>query len=129
MSKSEFYTKSFTWGIILSLIGVFVCGALMVFGYKPKKYNNCYYIAVGKNWGGLEFGWFFLTDTNESDFIKNHELGHAYQNIKYGPITVILWVIAACRYQVKRLGVKLDYYSWWYESEANTIGSTISSNK
>ena len=125
MTKSKFYKLSFTWGIILSFLGVLVCGALMLAGYKPKKYDNCYYIAVGKNWGGLEFGWFFLTDTNESTFIKNHELGHGYQNIKYGPLTFILWIIAAARYQLKHLGVKIDYYKWWYEAEANTIGNKI----
>lgn len=125
MTRKKFYSLSFTWGIVLSAIGLIVCVALMCIGYKPKKYNNCYYIAVGKNWGGLEFGWFFLTDSNESTFIKNHELGHAYQNIKYGPVTFLLWLVAAGRYWMKQAGVKLDYYSWWYESEANVIGNQL----
>ena len=32
-----FYVLSFTWGIIMSLIGAIVFLVLMCIGYKPKK--------------------------------------------------------------------------------------------
>lgn len=125
MTRSEFYRRSFTWGLPLSLIGAIVCGVLMIRGYKPKRYGYCYYIAIGKSWGGLELGWFFLTDKNETEFIKNHELGHGYQNTRYGFIMPILSILSACRYWLKQLGVKIDYYSWWFEKEACEIGNEV----
>lgn len=122
MSKSRFYKLSFTWGLPLSLIGVIVCGVLMLAGYRPKRYGHCYYIAIGKPWGGLEFGWFFLVDKRETEELLCHELGHGYQNTKYGPAMLILWVISAARYWVKRYGANIDYYAWRHESEATEIG-------
>ena len=101
----------------------------MLFGYRPKQYDNCYYIAVGHNWGGLEFGWFFLSDKEEDASIKNHELGHGYQNIKYGLFTFILWLIATPRYWLKQFGCTFDYYNWWYEKQANKIGNKIMEEK
>lgn len=125
MSKSKFYKLSFTWGLPLSLLGVIVCGALMIAGYRPKRYGHCYYIAIGKAWGGLEFGWFFLVDKREPEYLKNHELGHGYQNTRYGPGMLILWLIAAVRYWLQRCGVALEYYGWRFESEATEIGYKV----
>ena len=129
MRKSVFYILSFTWGLPLSLIGVMVCGVLMLAGYRPKRWGHCYYIAIGKSWGGLEFGWFFLVDKNETAYIKNHELGHGYQNTRFGFIMPALWIISACRYWLKQLGVPIAYYSWWYEMQANQIGQKVMGEK
>ena len=35
-----FYVLSFTWGIIMSLIGAVVFLVLMCIGYKPEKYKH-----------------------------------------------------------------------------------------
>ena len=125
ITRKEFYVKSFTWGLPLSLIGVLVCFTLMILGYKPKRYGYCYYIPIGESWGGLELGWFFLTDKKESIFIKNHELGHAYQNLRYGFVMPFLSLISAVRYWLKQLGLPIDYYAWSFESEASKIGEEI----
>lgn len=124
ISKRKFYILNFTWGIALSFFGVLICGALVLCGYKLKRHGYCYYIEIGdKKWGGLEFGWFFLANKNASEYTKNHELGHGYQNCKYGFAMPIFWVISACRYWAKnKFGVKLDYYGWFYEKEATDIG-------
>lgn len=55
-----FYILSFTWGIIMSLIGSIVALALIIAGYKPKLFYHNIYFVVGKGWGGLELGPFFL---------------------------------------------------------------------
>lgn len=120
LTKKQFYLLSFTWGLPISLAGVIVCGILMCFGYKPKKFGHCYYIAIGKNWGGFELGWFFLIDKRETEFLKQHETGHGYQNAcLFGWFMPVLCVISAIRYWLQRFGVKLDYYAWWFEGDAS----------
>ena len=99
IGKAKFYLLSFTWGLPMSLAGAAVCGVLMCFGYRPRKYGHAYYIAIGESrWGGLEFGWFFLTSKNGSESIKRHELGHAYQNACIlGWVSPIFSIISAVR--------------------------------
>jgi hypothetical protein len=125
LNKFWFYILSFTWGLPMSLVGVVVFLVLRLCGYKAQKYGHCYHIAVGKNWGGLELGWLFLTDEKCSDFTMKHELGHGYQNCLFGPFMVILSLISACRYWLNRWGMKLDYYKWWFEAQANEIGKKV----
>lgn len=126
ISKKTFYLLSFTWGLPMSIIGAIVCGVLMLCGYKPQKYGHCYYIAIGNGWGGLELGWFFLVSNPEKESIKKHELGHGYQNAcLFGWFMPILSIISACRYWLKKAGIKIDYYAWWFEKRANEIGEEI----
>ena len=126
LKKWQFYLLSFTFGLPLSLAGVLVCGVLVLCGYRVKRYRHLYYIAIGKSWGGLEFGWFFLVSIPEAESTKRHELGHGYQNAcKYGFVMPVFWLIAAARYWLRRLGAPIDYYAWWFEAEANDIGEKL----
>ena len=129
MKRWQFYLLSFTWGLPMSLLGLIVFVALLCFGKRPRRFGHAYYMSIGrKPWGGLEFGWFFLVDGADNEFIKRHELGHGYQNCVYGPIYPILWFIAIVRYWLKRWGAKFDYYGWWLEKEANKIGMEVMRN-
>ena len=126
LDKKQFYLLSFTWGLPMSLVGVLVCAVLMVFGYKPKKYGHCYCIAIGERWGGLELGWLFLVSKTSGESTYKHELGHAYQNAcMFGWAMPIFSIISACRYWLRHWGVKIDYYKWFFESQANDIGAYI----
>ena len=126
INTRKFYVLSFTWGLPMSLIGLVVCGVLMCFGYKPKRYGNCFHIEIGKGWGGVNFGWFFLTDKGASERTKNHELGHGYQNAcLLGWAFPVFSIISAARYWLKRIGVKFSYYGWWFEKQANEIGAEV----
>ena len=126
VTRRKFYILSFTWGLPMSLMGCVVFAVLRCFGKKPKRYGHAYYMTIGKSWGGLELGWFFLTDGRETEFIKRHELGHAYQNACIlGWVYPIFWLIAIVRYWLKRFGVKIRYYEWWLESQANVIGGEV----
>lgn len=94
-----FYIASFTYGIIMTLIGCFVCLALLISGHKPKRFHHVIYFEVGKNWGGVELGCFFLTDTTPSLHTKQHESGHGIQNVWLGPLMPFLVCIpSAARY-------------------------------
>jgi hypothetical protein len=126
LKRWQFYLLSFTWGLPMSLMGLVVCAVLMCFGKRPKRYGHCYYMSIGKSWGGLEFGWFFLTDGRSTEFIKRHELGHGYQNACIlGWLYPIFWFIAIARYWLKRWGAKFNYYGWWLEDQANKIGQEV----
>lgn len=131
ISRSAFYALSFTWGLPMSLAGAVVCGTLMCFGYKPRRYGHAYYIEIGESrWGGLEFGWFFLTNKGSSESIRKHELGHGYQNACIlGWVSPIFSIISAARYWLKRWGVKINYYGWWFEAQASKIGAEVMKNE
>lgn len=128
IKKWQFYLLSFTWGLPMSIIGCLVFLVLRIWGFKPKKYGHAYYIEIGKGWGGLELGWLFLTGVNGRESTKQHELGHAYQNAcMLGWFMPIFSIISAVRYWLDRFGVKIDYYGWWFESQASKIGKDVMS--
>lgn len=129
-NKVTFYVLSFTWGIVVSLIGSIVALALLIAGYKPKKWGHCWYFEVGYGWGGLEFGPFFIVNKNPSTHVRNHELGHGFQNCKYGPAMVFISLMSICRYWYRELKYNrkglmppTDYDDIWFESEASRLGT------
>lgn len=131
MTKKQFYTLNLTWGILLNIVGFIVALVLLCTGAKPKKHGGCIYFNVGKSWGGLELGLVFLTDERDSEHTKNHELGHAVQNAKYGLLMpFIVSIPSAIRYWYRefkyyRKGKKppTDYDSIWFEGEATKLGN------
>lgn len=115
-----------TKGWALSFTGLIVYGALRLFGCKPKDYYGiCKYFEIGKNWGGLEMGWFFICGKGESDSLKNHEVGHSIQNAAFGGLKMLgLSICSALRYWKRELfGAKTPYDSWWFEGQATELGN------
>lgn len=65
-------------------------------------------------------------DVPEKEFIRQHELGHGYQNAcLFGFFMPVLCIISAVRYWLRRWGVELDYYAWWFEAQASRIGKNV----
>lgn len=130
ISKPLFYILSFTWGLPMTLVGLIVAFVLVIAGYKPKKWNYCYYFEVGESWGGLELGAFFITNKNSSQHVKNHEHGHGIQNCYLGPfMPFVICVPSAIRYwyrEIKYLRKNkmppTDYDSIWFECSATKLG-------
>lgn len=107
ISKPLFYILSVTWGCILTTIGALVSLILLILGYKPKKWNYCYYFEVGENWGGIELGMFFVTDKSSGIRIKNHEHGHGIQNCYLGVfMPFIVCIPSAIRYWLRKLNTQ-----------------------
>lgn len=135
MSKLKFDILSLTWGLPLTLIGAVVATILMVCGYRPKVWGYCCYFEVGDNWGGLNLGMVFLISKNTNDFTKTHEFGHAIQNCYYGPFMLfIVSIPSAIRYWYRSYLINVlkisesklpDYYSIWFERQANEFGNTL----
>lgn len=129
MNKPLFYLLSFTWGLPLTLIGIIVGIALMVVGKRPEKWGGCWYFKVGKNWDGTELGLIFLTNKTPSEYIRNHEHGHAIQNCYFGFFMIpVVCIPSAIRYCYRRfrksLGLenKTPYSAIWFEHQADILG-------
>lgn len=107
ISKPLFYILSVTWGCIMTTIGALVSLILLILGYKPKKWNYCYYFEVGENWGGIELGMFFVTDKSSSIRIKNHEHGHGIQNCYLGVfMPFVVCIPSAIRYWLRKFNTQ-----------------------
>jgi hypothetical protein len=130
-NKKLFYTLSFTWGIIMTFVGVVAALCLVVTGHKPKKHGWCYYFEVGNGWGGVNLGIVFITASNPSEHTKNHEHGHALQNCLWGPLMPFVVSLPSAtrywkRYFQQKQGVKLEPYdSVWYEGQATAWGTAL----
>lgn len=138
LTKREFYLLSWTWGLLMNIIGILVIFFIEIYNlirYKNiirfKKCGWCYYLAVGDNyWGGLELGMFFLTDKSEHISTKWHEHGHAIQNCYLGLLMPLLVSIpSAIRYWYRefkfyRRGLTPPtlYSDIWFEGEATKLG-------
>lgn len=130
LSKRAFYILSWTWGLPMTLIGAITALVLMISGKQVKKWGYCYHIEVGKHWGGLNLGMFFLTDRNTSPHTKNHEYGHAIQNCYWGVLMpFVIGIPSATRYWYRlikhKLGYKIttSYYDIWFEKQATELGN------
>lgn len=99
INKPLYYILNCTWGCIMTLIGAVVALALICVGKKPKKHAGATYFNVGKSWGGVELGMFFLTDSHNSEHTRNHEFGHSLQNCLWGPLLpFVVCIPSAIRY-------------------------------
>ena len=132
MSKFTFYLLSFTWGLPLNLIGFIVALVMLCTGHKPRKWGYCYYFEVGENWGGLEFGVFFLVNKNPSNHVRNHEFGHGIQNCYWGPLMpFVICIPSAIRYQYRNIRSRRGYINttkyddFWAEGQATKWGTEL----
>ena len=113
-------------GLALSLIGDIVYKILSSMNYKPKDfYDICLYFEIGKGWGGLSLGWFFICCEDSSESLKCHEVGHTLQNANIGGWKMLaLSIVSVARYWYRELfGATTHYYSWWFEGQATELGT------
>ena len=126
LTKFQFYFLSFTWGLPTTLAGCLAALILLAAGKRPKKWGYCYYFEIGKNWGGMSLGIFFIKGTAESIHIKNHEHGHSIQNCHFGPLMPILVNCpSSLRFWWRKLFKKhrTPYDSIWFEGQATRLGT------
>jgi hypothetical protein len=129
-NKKIFYIMSFTWGIVMSLIGCLTAAVLIAIGKKPQKFGYCLHFEIGSGWGGVNLGPIIITSTNPSRHTKCHEHGHAQQNCLYGPCMLIVGFLSSCRYWYRELRYYRQgltpptaYDDAWYEEEASKVGT------
>lgn len=135
MSKKEFYSLSFSWGIVMTLIGLVAALALIVTGHKPKMYGYCIHFGIGKGWGGLNLGIVILSSEGALPVMLNHEHGHAIQNCKYGIGMVGISIASAVRYWYRNIRTsnglpnKGAYDDIWFEAQATEWGNALMEGK
>lgn len=121
-----------TWSLPMTLIGCIVALCLVIFGKKkPVKYGWCYCFECDVNWG-LELGVFFIAPP-KSKSTKNHEHGHAIQNIYLGPFAVTCVSLPSCiRFWWRELKRKKNpkcklplYDKIWFEGQASQSGKAF----
>lgn len=110
-----FWFAQFTWGSLMTLIGLPVVIGLRVAGFKPMRVGPIFCFTVGRDWGSISFGPFALV---QSDFTRDlliHSLGHSYQNIIFGPayplVVAIPGMMRFCGRISKRVEDRLSFMS------------------
>lgn len=129
-----FYFLSFTWGFIMSFIGLFPIAVLACMK-KVHVYHGRLYGVIGKHWGGVNFGCFFLVceDQQFDDYCRAHECGHGIQNLIWGPLMpFVISIPSAIRYWYRELHFyrkdltpNTDYYDIWFEKQASLFGINL----
>ena len=95
-----FYIVSFTWGGLMSIVGLLAMLFTLPFG-KFGIYHGRLYKRIGKNWGGVELGCFFLCDETAPEHTLAHECGHGLQNCLWGPLLpFVVCAPSAIRYWI-----------------------------
>lgn len=107
ISKPLYYILNCTWGILMTGIGAVIALMLLIAGYEPKRHAGSIYFNVGKSWGGVELGMFFLTDEHDSKSVKDHEFGHSLQNCLWGPLMpFVVCLPSAARYWLREFNTR-----------------------
>ena len=129
--KPWFYLLSFSWGGLTSFFGLVIALFMLLTGHKAKRWGYSWYFETGKkNWGGMEWGPFFVKDKAQGDHLKNHEFGHGIQNCFFGPF-MLIFVSAPSffRYWARRIQekkgrpLKTAYDDIWFEGQASRLGT------
>lgn len=108
LSYTVYWLIQCTWGIVMTLIGVIAAFALLITGHKPKTLGPNVYFEVGENWGGINFGPFFLCSKDSSISTKYHESGHGLQNLIWGPLMpFVISIPSAVRYWLREMPTRL----------------------
>lgn len=128
MTRKNLYIASLTWGLPMVLVGFLTAIFLLATGHRPYRRSGCWYFEIGNSkWGGLNLGLVILCQPNAPDSLKNHELGHAIQNCRFGFIMPIFVICSSIRYHylnyLEKEGLPvMPYDSWWFEGQATRLG-------
>ena len=131
LKRILFYVVSFTWGGLMSLIGLIAMIVTLPFG-KFGIYHGRLYKRIGKNWGGVELGCFFFCDETAGKHTLKHECGHGLQNCLWGPLMpFVICIPSAARYWYREYIYRTDrekykqlpkYDDIWFEGQATKWG-------
>lgn len=122
--KKLFTVLNYTWGIVNTILGLFVALALVIAGKRPKIRNGCFFFEVGNGWGAFSLGTTIVTGEKPRDFIIYHEYGHAVQNAIFGVFTLFIVTLPSlirAGYR-KALCIYDGYYDIWFEAQASSLG-------
>lgn len=133
LNKAAFIILSFTWGLPLTLWGCIMAIVMLIRGEESKRCGWACGFITGRNWGGIEGGYFFVCDNSKDNYIAEHEFGHAIQNCILGPFMIPLVTLpSVIRYWYRRIqqkrgiDMKKEYDEIWFERQATDLGRIYS---
>ena len=113
----------------MNIGGLIVACSMLLSGHKPHRWGPCIYFNAGRRWGGASWGMFFITDKEDTTHIKNHEMGHAFQNCYLGFLMpFVIGLPSMSRYWFRsfreRAGhpSRKPYDAIWFEGSATKLG-------
>ena len=118
---AAFWLGSFTWGIIMTLIGAVGALAILAMGHRPVRVGYSYMFAFGSGWGSATFGPFiFASEGNAaSRDIRLHEAGHSIQNCIWG---VLFPFVVAIPSLISAAADPAGHRGRWFELQATALG-------
>lgn len=126
-----YYLLNFTWGILLTTIGIFVALFMLITLHRPHNYNGALMFITKKPTNyGFSIGLTIVVGQDDNN-LESHELGHTYQNAILGLLMPFLVSIpSVIRYWVREIQYKngknlKPYDSIWFEANATKIGKII----
>lgn len=126
MKSFIYYLLQFTYGILMNAIGLIVFLITICFTHNVQKNVHSFYTTISKMTAGFSLGIFCFVGKNSSQYLINHETGHTYQNIIFGPLMLILVDIpSVIRYWYRKgkKNLKTGYYDIWFEKQASDLGT------
>ena len=113
LKRILFYILSFTWGIIMSAIGLVAIIVTLPFG-QFSVYHGRLYKKIGKGWGGIDLGCFFICCEDATEHTLAHEAGHGLQNCLWGPLfPFVIAIPSAIRYWYREYIYRTDKQKYW----------------
>ena len=122
--KKLFTVLNYTWGIVNTILGLFVALSLIIAGKRPKIRNGCFFFEVGNGWGAFSIGTTIVTSENPRSFILQHEYGHTVQNAMFGVFNLFIVTIPSLVRAAYRSALCIydGYYDIWFEAQASDLG-------
>ena len=129
-NRKLYYILSYSWGIIMILVGLFVEAYFKICKIPFEKFGPCRVYRYKDHWGGLSLGHTIIVATDASDHTLHHEFGHSIQNAMFGPFFVFLALSSAIRYHYFNFKIRKNahadlppYDSFWVEGDATKLGN------
>lgn len=139
MDKIKYYLIQWTWGLPMNILGLIMFIAAKTLGWRTYMYRKAVCIATPwKFVSAVSLGMFIMHGPMCTDALP-HEYGHSIQNMNWGwsflftigiPSFIRCWyhnLYYMYRYPKTRKPLP-DYYSIWFEKEANELGAKAEKN-
>ena len=122
--KKLFTVLNYTWGIVNTILGLFVALSLIIAGKRPKIRNGCFFFEVGNGWGSFSLGTTIVTGENPRSFVLQHEYGHTVQNAMFGVFNLFIVTIPSLVRAAYRSALCIydGFYDIWFEAQASELG-------
>ena len=118
---AAFWLGSFTWGIIMTLIGAVGALAFIIIGARPMRIGYSWAFVVGQGWGAVTLGPFVWMSEGSAQLqdMRLHEAGHSIQNCVWGMLFPFVVMIPSL---ISAAADPAGHRRRWFELQATALG-------